>query len=50
MAITAEDIQNQTFSIDRRGYNVDEMDVFLERVAQEVDALNNEIASLRQQI
>ncbi len=50
MAITAEDIQNQTFSIDRRGYNVDEMDVFLERVAQEVDALNNEIASLRQQL
>ncbi|MEG0071837.1 MAG: DivIVA domain-containing protein [Raoultibacter sp.] len=50
MAITSADIQNQSFSIDRKGYNVDEVDVFLERVAGEIDALNNQIAQLHNQI
>lgn len=49
MAITSEDIQNQSFKIDRRGYDVDEVDVFLERVASEIDELNNEIARLNAQ-
>ena len=44
MAITSADIQNQSFKIERRGYDVDEVDVFLERVASEIDDLNDEIA------
>lgn len=50
MAITAEDIHNQSFSIDRKGYDVDEVDVFLERVADEVDAMNKQIADLQNQV
>lgn len=49
MAITSTDIQNQSFKIERRGYDVDEVDVFLERVAAEIDELNDEIARLRLQ-
>ncbi len=44
MAITSQDIQEQSFSIDRKGYDVDEVDVFLERVADEIDYMNNELA------
>lgn len=43
MAITAADIHNQSFSIDRKGYDVDEVDVFLEHVANEIDDLNARI-------
>ena len=50
MAITSTDIQEQSFKIERRGYDVDEVDVFLEHVASEIDQLNNEIASLRTQL
>ena len=50
MAITAADIHNQSFSIDRKGYDVDEVDVFLEHVADEIDALNNHIAALEEQL
>ena len=50
MAITSGDIQNQSFKIERRGYDVDEVDVFLERVASEIDGLNDEIARLRLQL
>jgi len=46
MAITAADIQNVSFSIDRKGYDVDEVDVFLERVAEEIDNMNQRIAAL----
>ena len=46
MAITAADIQNVSFSIDRKGYDVDEVDVFLERVAEEIDTMNQRIAAL----
>lgn len=49
MAITSTDIQNQSFKIERKGYDVDEVDVFLERVALEIDELNNEVARLRAQ-
>lgn len=50
MAITAEDIQNVSFSIDRKGYDVDEVDVFLERVAEEVAAMNQHIMDLEDQL
>jgi DivIVA domain-containing protein len=50
MAITSEDIQQQSFKIERRGYDVDEVDVFLEHVSDEIDALNNETARLRTQL
>ena len=47
MAITSAEIHNQSFSIDRKGYDVDEVDVFLEHVADEIDNLNNQIADLQ---
>ena len=50
MAITAADIHNQNFSIERKGYDVDEVDVFLEHVADEIDDLNAHIASLEAQL
>ncbi|MDE8702523.1 DivIVA domain-containing protein [Adlercreutzia equolifaciens] len=50
MAITASDIHNQSFSIDRKGYDVDEVDVFLEHVADEIDVLNDTIAQLQAQL
>ena len=46
MTITSSDIQNHTFSIDRKGYDVDEVDVFLERLSAEVDEMNATIAQL----
>ena len=50
MPITAQDIQDQSFKIERRGYDVDEVDVFLEHVANEIDTLNAEVANLRAQL
>lgn len=50
MAITSAEIHNQSFSIDRKGYDVDEVDVFLEHVADEIDALNAQIADLQNQL
>ncbi len=50
MAITSEDIHNQSFSIDRKGYDVDEVDVFLEHVADEIGALNAQVESLKLQL
>ncbi len=50
MAITASDIHNQSFSIDCKGYDVDEVDVFLEHVADEIDILNETIAQLQEQL
>ena len=50
MAITAADIQNVSFSIDRKGYDVDEVDVFLERVADEIDAMNAQIVALQNKL
>ena len=50
MAITSTDIENQSFSIDRKGYDVDEVDVFLERVSTEVDSMNARIADLQQRL
>jgi cell division initiation protein len=44
MSITAAEIQNVRFSEASRGYNPDQVDEFLERVANDVDALNRAIA------
>lgn len=50
MALTSTDVNNQSFSIDRKGYDVDEVDVFLERVAAELDDLNGQIDNLKGQL
>ncbi len=50
MAITASEIHNQSFSIDRKGYDVDEVDVFLEHVADEIDELNDHIRRLENEL
>lgn len=47
MAITPADIQAQTFSEAKRGYDPAEVDVFLERLAAEVDAMLNKIVDLK---
>jgi cell division initiation protein len=49
MSITSMDIQQQSFEMARHGYDVQEVDVFLERMASEVDILvrqNTEYAAL----
>jgi cell division initiation protein len=40
MSITALDIQQQSFGTSRHGYDPEEVDVFLERMANEVDQFN----------
>ncbi len=50
MAITKEDIQNEGFEHSLRGYDVEQVDVFLERVASEVDEMNLRIADLEGQL
>ena len=50
MALTSTDVNNQSFSIDRKGYDVDEVDVFLERVAVELDDMNEQIESLKSKL
>jgi DivIVA domain-containing protein len=50
MALTSADVNNQSFTIDRKGYNVDEVDVFLEKVSAELDHLNSQIMKLRDQL
>ncbi|MDR2721515.1 MAG: DivIVA domain-containing protein [Coriobacteriaceae bacterium] len=50
MAITSADIHNQSFSIDRKGYDVDEVDVFLEHVANEIDELHAIIEQLETEL
>ena len=49
MAITSAEIHNQSFSIDRKGYDVDEVDVFLEHVADEIDGLNAQLDQMERQ-
>lgn len=47
MAITPADIQAQTFSEAKRGYDPGEVDVFLEQVSAEVDAMLSKIVDLK---
>ena len=50
MAITQADIENVSFAIAKKGYDVDEVDVFLEKVAEEIGEMTATIADLRQQL
>lgn len=47
MALTSTDVNNQSFSIERKGYDVNEVDVFLELVASELDELNAQVETLK---
>lgn len=47
MAITPADIEQLTFSPSKHGYNTEEVDAFLDRVASEIDAMLNKIADLK---
>lgn len=50
MALTSNDVNNVSFSVDRKGYNVDEVDVFLEQVAASIDELMGQIDALNAQL
>lgn len=50
MAITKQDIQDEGFEHALRGYDVGQVDIFLERVANEVDAMNKQIVDLETQL
>lgn len=50
MAITPADIQAQTFSEAKRGYDPAEVDVFLEHVSAEVDAMLSKIVDLKNRL
>ena len=50
MAITATDIQQQSFGTARHGYDPQEVDVFLERLAVEVDTMNLALSEARTRI
>lgn len=50
MAITKEDIQNEKFEHALRGYDVRQVDLFLERIANEVDVMNTRIGELEIQL
>ena len=50
MAITPADIQAQTFSEAKRGYDPNEVDVFLEQMASEVDAMLSKIVDLKNRL
>lgn len=47
MAITPADIEQQTFSPSKHGYDTEEVDAFLEQVSSEVDAMLQKIADLK---
>ena len=47
MAITAADIEQQTFSPSKHGYDTEEVDAFLEQLSAEVDAMLQKIADLK---
>lgn len=49
MALTSRDIDNQSFSVERKGYSIEEVDNFLERVSKEVGAMNAKLQQLEQQ-
>lgn len=47
MAITPADIEQQTFSPSKHGYDTEEVDAFLEQLSEEVDAMLQKIADLK---
>lgn len=50
MALTPQDVRNQRFRERRRGYDVEEVDAFLERVIAELDALIAERDELERRV
>ena len=50
MPISVSDIENVSFAITKKGYDVDEVDVFLEKVADGIAELHSTIANLRVQL
>ncbi len=50
MKITPLDIQHMVFKVSLRGYDRQDVDRFLEQIAQTVDELNRESASLREKL
>jgi len=50
MKITPLDIQHMVFKVSMRGYNRQDVDRFLEQIAQTVDELNREVALLREKL
>ena len=47
MPITPADIQQKTFSEAKRGYQPGEVDVFLEEISKDIDAMLRKIADLK---
>ncbi len=50
MSLSAEDIQTQQFHVRFRGFDVDEVDAFLERVAENFVLINDEKRELKEQV
>lgn len=50
MRITPLDIQHMVFKVSLRGYDRQDVDRFLEQIAQTVDELNRETATLREKL
>lgn len=50
MAITKQEVQEVGFEHSLRGYDVEQVDVFLERVADEVGAMNEHIEELEEKL
>ncbi len=50
MSLTPVDIQNQEFERSFRGYTVDDVDDFMDRVAKDMEQLIRESAGLKEQI
>jgi len=50
MKLTPLDIQHMVFKVSLRGYDRQDVDRFLEQVAQTVDELNRETAALREKL
>ncbi len=50
MSLTAEDIQTQQFHVRFRGFDVDEVDAFLERVAENFVLVNDDKRELKEKI
>lgn len=49
MNINKKDIINKEFSVDYKGYNAQEVDLFLDLVANNFEFLENHLAKLKQQ-
>ena len=50
MPLTQTDVENVSFAISKKGYDVDEVDVFLEQVAQDIAEYINTIEDLKDQL